>query len=141
KQRAIAEHALVDYALWGGVVPESLDHAAELQAGGVVGVKAFLCDSGLPDYPHLDEFGLLDAMQRCAALTPPLLLALHAEDPVETRRLGEQARAAGRREALDWARSRPPSTELDAVRAAIVSAREAGARVHFVHISTATAAR
>jgi allantoinase len=139
KRAAIADHAVVDYALWGGVVPESLDRAAELQREGVIGLKAFLCDSGLAEYPALDEFSLLDAMQRCAERG--LLLALHAEDAQETHRLGQQARAEGRRTALDWARSRPPSTELDAVRRAIGVAHEARARVHFVHISTAAAAR
>jgi allantoinase len=139
KRAAIADHAVVDYALWGGVVPESLDRAAELQREGVIGLKGFLCDSGLAEYPALDEFSLLDAMQRCAERG--LLLALHAEDAQETHRLGHQARAEGRRTALDWARSRPPSTELDAVRRAIGVAHEARARVHFVHISTAAAAR
>ena len=138
KRAAVADHALVDYAMWGGVVPESLDHAAELQDEGVIGVKAFLCDSGLAEYPPLDEFSLLDAMQRCGERG--LLLALHAEDAIETRRLGQEARAAGRQTALDWARSRPPSTEVDAVRSALAAAQETRARLHFVHISTAAAA-
>jgi allantoinase len=141
KRAAIGEHALIDYALWGGLVPGSLEHAAELQRRGVVGLKAFLCDSGLADFPHLDEFGLVEAMQRCAALQPPLLLALHAEDAVETRRRGDAARAAGRREARDWAAARPPETEVTAVQAALDAAAETGARLHFVHISTAGAAR
>jgi len=122
-------------------VPGSIEHAAKLQQAGVVGVKAFLCDSGLAEYPHLDEFGLLDAMQRCAELGPPLLLALHAEDAAETQRLGRSAQDAGRRGARDWAASRPARTEIDAVRAALDVAAETGARVHFVHISTAAAAR
>jgi allantoinase len=141
KLSAIQQHAVVDYALWGGLVPESLEHAAELQRDGDVGVKAFLCDSGLAEFGHLDEFGLLDAMQRCAELRPPLLLALHAENATETQRLGAAARSAGRRTALDWATSRPPDTELSAVAAALEAGRETGARLHFVHISTAAAAR
>jgi allantoinase len=141
KRAAIAEHALVDYALWGGVVPESLDHLSELQAGGVVGVKAFLCDSGLADFPHLDEFGLEEAQQRCAELRPAMLLALPAEDPTETQRLGAAARASGRGEPMDWATSRPPETELSAVHAALEIGAATGARLHFVHISTAAAAR
>jgi len=130
KRAAVADHAVVDYALWGGVVPESLDRAADLQQQGVIGVKGFLCDSGLAEYPALDAFSLLDAMQRCAERG--LLLALHAEDAIETHRLGEQARARGRRTALDWARSRPPSTELDAVRSALAAAEESRARLQIV---------
>jgi allantoinase len=138
KRGALAEHALVDYALWGGVIPQSVEHVAELKNDGVIGVKAFMCDSGLAEYPAVDEFSLLEAAQRCAVLR--LLLALHAEDPVATRRLGEQARTAGRRGALDWAHSRPPSTEVDAVRSALDAGRDTGARLHFVHVSTAAAA-
>jgi allantoinase len=139
KRSAIVDHALIDYAFWGGVVPDSLAHLQELHQAGVVGVKAFLCDSGLAEYPHLDEFSQLEAMQVCADLG--VVLALHAEDPSETGRLGRLARAAGRHAALDWAHSRPASTELDAVRRSLEMAAEAGARLHFVHISTAAAAR
>jgi allantoinase len=139
KRSAIANQALIDYALWGGLVPGSLEHTAELQRAGVVGVKAFLCDSGLVEYPFLDEFGLLEAKQTCADLG--VLLALHAEDAAETHRLGVQARTAEHRGPLDWARSRPPSTEFDAVRRALEVGQATGARLHFVHISTAAAAR
>jgi allantoinase len=141
KRAAIAEHALIDYALWGGLVPESLEHLDELQRDGVIGVKAFLCDSGLAEFAPLDDFTLLEAMQRCAEAYPGLMLALHAEDSVETRRLGQLARTTGRRGALDWAGSRPPATELDAVRRALEAVAATGARVHFVHISTAGAVR
>lgn len=139
KRSALAEHSLIDYALWGGVVPESIGHLADLQRDGVIGVKAFLCDSGLTEYPFLDEFELLEAMQQCAALG--LLLGLHAEDAQETHRLGDQARAEGRRAPLDWAHARPPSTEIDAVQRALAMAAATGARLHFVHISTGAAAR
>src|SRR5579864_8888359 len=117
KRQTIAEHSIVDYAFWGGVVPESLDRLTELKRGGVVGVKAFLCDSGLAEYPPLDQAGLVDAMRRCAELR--LLLALHAEDPAETRRQGDAARAAGKHGPRDWATSRPPSTEVAAVYSAL----------------------
>jgi allantoinase len=139
KLGAIADHARVDYALWGGVVPDSIAHLNELAHAGVIGVKAFLCDSGLAEYAPLDEFALLDAMQRCAELG--LLLALHAEDAAETHRLGDAARARQADTAIDWARSRPPHTELHSVDCAVRLARETGARLHFVHISTAAAAR
>src|SRR5437667_6532340 len=45
KRSAIVDHALIDYAFWGGVVPDSVAHLQELHTDGVVGVKAFLCDS------------------------------------------------------------------------------------------------
>lgn len=138
KRGAIADHALLDYALWGGLVPESQPHLPELKREGVIGVKAFLCDSGLAEYPYLDELTLLDAMQACADLG--LLLALHAEDPVETARLASEARARGNNQPEDWANARPSRTEVEAVKTALTAAAETGARLHFVHISTADAA-
>jgi allantoinase len=139
KRAAIADQAVVDYALWGGLVPGSLDCLAGLSEAGVVGVKAFLCDSGLPEYPPLDERTLAEAMRRCASLG--LLLALHAEQHDVTHALGEAARASGRRDALAWAHSRPPETEVEAVASALELARATGVRLHFVHLSTAEAAR
>jgi allantoinase len=138
KLASIGQHAYVDYACWGGVIPDSVERLAQLKAGGVVGVKAFLCDSGLAEYPPLDSFELLDAMQRCAGLD--LLLAVHAENAEATHRLAKEARANGDTEPLAWARSRPPETELYSVQCTLELARETGARVHFVHISTASAA-
>lgn len=137
KLAAIGDRARVDYALWGGVVPESIDRLEALAHAGILGVKAFLCDSGLAEYAPLDEFGLLEAMQRCAEHN--LLLALHAEDATRTRRLGAEARANGCNSALDWARARPPETEVAAVERALALAGESGARLHFVHVSTAGA--
>jgi allantoinase len=139
RQAAVAEHAVVDYGLWGGVVPGSLDHLADLRDDGVVGVKAFLCDSGLAEYPFFaDEHGLAELMRRTSELG--LLLALHAEDAELTGRLGAEARAAGRNQPIEWARSRPPETEVLAVSRALSLARTTGARLHFVHISTGAAA-
>jgi allantoinase len=137
KQAALERQSRVDYALWGGIVPGSSGRLAELRRGGAVGVKAFLCGSGLESFPHLDEFELVDAMQACA--DAGVLMALHAEDPQQTLRLAAAARASGQRAARDWARSRPPATEVDAVRRALDAGRETGARLHFVHISTAAA--
>ncbi|GAC1322477.1 MAG: allantoinase [Chloroflexota bacterium] len=136
---ALKERSLVDYALWGGAVPGSLHHLGALREGGVVGVKGFLCDSGLAEFPHLSDTDLADAIARCADLG--LLLALHAEDPLETSERTHAAQAKGKLGALDWAHSRPPSTELTAVRRALELTARTPARVHFVHISTAAAAR
>lgn len=136
---ALAERSVVDYALWGGAVPGSLAHLEALRDGGVVGVKGFLCDSGLAEFPPLSDPDLADAIARCADLN--LLLALHAEDPLETAERSRSAQAEGRQHALDWAHARPPSTELTAVQRALELATRTSVRLHFVHISTAGAVR
>ena len=42
--------SLVDFALWGGLVPDNLDQLEVLRDRGVVGLKAFMCDSGIDDF-------------------------------------------------------------------------------------------
>ena len=43
--------------------PETCDELAELAERGVVGFKAFLCDSGLPEFPRADDLTLYEGMQ------------------------------------------------------------------------------
>jgi allantoinase len=134
KRRQVAEHAVVDYGHWGGLVPANLDDLAGLYASGVVACKAFMCQSGLDEYPSVDDMTLLEGMRRVAALGG--ILGLHAEDHSLTEALGERTRAAGRRQPRDWAAARPPVAEVEAVQRALLFAGETGARLHFVHIST-----
>jgi len=51
KRAAAAGQARADFALWGGLTPDNLEALPELAARGAVGVKAFMSDSGLPEFP------------------------------------------------------------------------------------------
>ena len=51
KRAAAQGTALTDFAFWGGLVPHNLDKLEELRARGVVGFKAFMCASGMEDFP------------------------------------------------------------------------------------------
>lgn len=137
KRRAAARSAVVDYAHWGGLVDDNLDELDALFEAGVVAVKAFLCESGLEGYSRVPPPLLRRAMQRIAARAG--ILGLHAEDYAATSHGAQVARAEGRRSPRDWARSRPPETELRSVKEALALAGETGCRVHFVHLSTAGA--
>src|SRR5215210_7763198 len=76
-KRAAAERAaVVDFALWGGLVPGDLDRLDELAARGVVGFKAFMSASGLPEFPAADDATLFEGMCRAARLGLPV--AVHA---------------------------------------------------------------
>jgi allantoinase len=130
--------AIVDYALWGGLVGP--DHAAlrELrQLGGVVGVKAFMCPSGVDEFPHLDANALAPALGAAAAID--LLVAVHAEDEALVAKGTEQMRTFGRRDRAAWLESRPPAAERRAIERLADAARESGARVHVVHASSSAA--
>ena len=46
--RALEGSSITDFALWGGIDSRQSRELAELAERGVIGFKAFLCDSGLP---------------------------------------------------------------------------------------------
>lgn len=134
KLAAARATALVDFGLWGGLVPGNVERLEELAQLGVVGVKAFMSDSGVDEFPAADDLTLYEGMSRCAELG--LLVAVHAESDRITRGLAERAVAAGRGSARDFATSRPVIAELEAIGRAITLAEEAGCVLHIVHVST-----
>jgi allantoinase len=127
--------ARVDFALWGGLVPGDPGRLDALAERGVVGFKAFMCPSGVDEFPAADPETLGRGMERAAALGLPV--AVHAEDPGLTGRLAAEAVAAGRRTMADWAASRPVEAELTAIRLALELAAQTGCALHVVHVSSA----
>jgi allantoinase len=134
KRRCLERSALVDIALWGGLVPGGVEAMDELADRGVVGFKAFMCSSGIDDFPAVDDLTLYDGMCRAASLGLPV--AVHAESEAITAGLAQRARAAGRTAMRDFLTSRPAMAELQAIERAIVLAQESGCSLHVVHVST-----
>ena len=131
KRAALEAASVTDFGLWGGLVPGSVSEMAEMAARGVVGFKAFMCDSGLPEFPRADDATLLDGMREAVALGLPV--AVHAESQELTSALARQARGRGVR---DFLASRPLVAELDAIQRALLFADDTGATLHIVHISS-----
>lgn len=133
-KRAAAEaSSVVDFGLWGGLVPGNLDQLEILRARGVIGLKAFMCNSGIDDFPYVDLPILREGMQRAADLD--MLVAVHAESEKMTRELTTAKLRAGQTGVADYLESRPMAAELEAIGAAIDLARETGCRLHIVHVS------
>jgi allantoinase len=120
-------------AFWGGAVPDNLGDLAGLHEAGVLGVKAFLVPSGVPEFGHLDDTTLPAVVDRVAALGA--LLVVHAEDPDVL----EAAPAAAGRSYAGFLASRPDEAEVRAVERVLLLARSSGARVHVLHLSSAQA--
>src|SRR5688572_27622438 len=55
KRAALEAASIADFGLWGGLVPGSVPEMDEMAASGVIGFKAFMCDSGLPEFPRADD--------------------------------------------------------------------------------------
>ncbi|WP_025745851.1 allantoinase [Kallotenue papyrolyticum] len=126
--------SLVDFALWGGIVPDNLERLDELAARGVIGFKAFMSNSGIDDFPCVDDLTLYEGMQRAARLGLPV--AVHAENDTITARLARRAIAAGRTDTRAYLDSRPAIAEVEAIGRALLLAEASGCAVHIVHVST-----
>lgn len=79
KRRAAAGKCWVDVGFYGGLVPGNLADIEPLLDAGVCGVKAFMCDSGLPEFPASSLKDMVAAMPLMARRGAPLLV--HAEYP------------------------------------------------------------
>ncbi|CAA9464979.1 MAG: Allantoinase [uncultured Rubrobacteraceae bacterium] len=134
KLGAARASSLVDFALFGGLVPGPVDRLDELAERGVVGFKAFMSTSGTADFPPADDLTLYEGMERAAALGLPVLV--HAENREMTDALAARARAASRTTVRDYLDSRPVAAELEAIARAIFFAGETGCSLHVVHVST-----
>ncbi|GAA1848358.1 allantoinase AllB [Asanoa iriomotensis] len=129
KRAAAAGQCHVDVGFWGGAIPGNAGDLASLHAAGVFGFKAFLADSGVPEFPPVTPAELRAAMGAVSAL-----FLVHAEDP---DRLGS---APASLVYADFERSRPGAAECSAVEAALDAAEATGSRVHVLHVSDADAA-
>jgi allantoinase len=128
KRKAATGQCHVDVGFWGGAVPGNAADLPVLHDAGVFGFKAFLIDSGVPEFPPLDARGLRQAMRAVDAL-----FVVHAEDPSAV------GPAPASRRYADFLASRPPAAEVGAVSLAASVARETGGRVHILHLSAADA--
>ena len=134
-KREVAEGQLsADVAFWGGAVPGNVDQLRQLHDEGVVGFKCFLLDSGVPEFPPLDDAGLRAALTEIARFDG--LLIAHCEDADVIAAAPEPA---GRSYA-GFLASRPPAAEESAIGRLVAAARDSvvggrGARVHVVHLA------
>ena len=139
KYDVASESAVVDFALWGGLVDADSAKLRDLAECGVVGVKAFMCPSGVDEFPHLAD-GALDAALRAAAAAK-LLVAVHCEDEATVTVSTDHIRRAGRRDRRAWLEARPAEAERIAIAELANAAKRAGASVHVVHAASHDALR
>ena len=133
KKTAAETSSVTDFGLWGGLVDADPVCLRDLSERGAVGVKAFLCDSGVAEFPALRDEDLVPALR--AAAEAGLVVALHCEDEALVREATARVRGAGRHDTAAWPLSRQPLVEVRAVARACAAAREVGARIHIVHLS------
>jgi len=132
KLAVASQKSLVDFGLWGGLVPDNLQNLDILHQRGVVGFKAFMSHSGIDDFHRVSDGVLAIGLKTTARLGA--LVGVHAESQELLDR--QAAHGADR---LSWCRARPPAAEVEAIQRLLVCLRGAGkdARAHVVHVSCA----
>jgi allantoinase len=133
KRRAASNRCHVDVAFWGGVVRDNERELSALLDDGVRGFKCFLVPSGVDEFEFVDAGVLRRVMPLLAERRVPLLV--HAELPQHL--VTHAGSAAVYR---DYEATRPPIAEASAIDAMASLARETGAHVHIVHVSSALGA-
>jgi allantoinase len=131
KRAAAAGQCAVDVGFWGGAVPANVADRPALRDAGVFGFKCFMVDSGVPEFPPLDDQALTAAMRQLAELGS--LLIVHAEDAACIK----AAPVPSGSNYADFLRSRPPAAEVAAIIRVLRLAVETGVRVHVLHLSSA----
>lgn len=115
---------------WGGIIPGNTNEIEPLIEKGVPGFKAFLTDSGIDEFPNVEEDDLRKAMPILARHNVPLLV--HSEwatavpgIPVSSRRY------------IDYLHARPRSWEDNAIALLIKLCEAYNCKTHIVHLSSA----
>jgi allantoinase len=128
KLAVASQKALVDFGLWGGLVPDNLNNLSILHQRGVIGFKAFMSDSGIDDFHRVSDGVLAIGLKTAARLNA--IVGVHAESQ-------EMLAAQGAPNPLAWCRARPAAAEVAAIRRLLVCMRGAGrgVRAHVVHVS------
>ncbi|MFP7223958.1 allantoinase [Priestia filamentosa] len=137
KARIGNEKSVVDFGLWGGLVPGNEEDLKPLAESGVIGFKAFLSTTGNKEFEAVDDITLLDGMKQIARLGK--VLALHSESASMTNWLKKEKENEGKYSADDYLETRPIAAEVEAVERAIYYAELTNCPLHFVHISSAKA--
>ncbi|MEU4698315.1 allantoinase AllB [Nonomuraea dietziae] len=128
KQEAARGQCHVDVGFWGGAIPGNLAELRPLHERGVYGFKCFLSPSGVEEFPPLTPDEVRQALEVIAEFDG--LMVVHAEDPS----LLLDPTGPTYPEFLE---SRPGASERRAVEQVIELARQTGARVHILHVSSA----
>lgn len=131
---AIKDKLWVDCGFWGGVIPDNLTQLDELLEAGVLGVKSFLIDSGVEEFPPVSAEHIRQALPILDKHQVPYLI--HAEldkGNTEEPEIGNSYQS--------FLQSRPKQWENDAIDLMLELTAEGKQQglnnhIHIVHLSS-----
>lgn len=123
-----------DTGFYGGLIPGNTDQLEPLIKKGVLGLKAFMIDSGIDEFPFVNENDLRRALSTAVLRNAPKLpILVHAETDCGIIRPDNYS-ANSFRSFLD---TRPAEWEHEAVKILVRLCREFRHNIHIVHLSSA----
>lgn len=135
QKKIAASHGklFVDCGFYGGLVPGNTASLRPLADAGILGVKAFMIDSGIDEFPNVTEQDLCAGMKVISESGLPLLV--HAELAKGSTSGAEQKLQP--RSYAAYLSSHPRQWEHDAIELMIRLCGDYNCRTHIVHLSSA----
>lgn len=133
KIAAAKEKAYVDFALWGGLIPENFDCLQEMEERGCVAFKSFVSPTA-PGFSPLNYGQAYEAMQVLKQFGGKA--GFHCEDFSTIVHCEKVLKQAGKTDWNAFLDSRPVVAELIATTAIIELAKATGCKVHICHVSS-----
>lgn len=127
------QKAVVDFGIFGVVMPTNVDKIQELASLGAIGYKIFMGET-VGNLPSPDDWELVLAFKEIAKTG--LRVGVHAENRAITTHLVNQFKAQGRMDPLAHLESRPSISEAEAMTRAITFTRPYGTKLHIFHMSS-----
>lgn len=132
KRNAAAGKCWVDVGLYGGLIPGNSNSIGPLLEAGVLGIKAFLCHSGIDEFPNATLCDLEAAAPVLVDFNRPLLVHAELSTP-------SPSHAPSARRYQDYLVTRPPQWESNAIEMLVAFCRATRCPVHIVHLANGDA--
>jgi len=133
KAEAAKNKLYVDCGFYGGLIPGNINELKGLIESGVFGLKAFMVDSGIEDFPFVNENDLRKAFTVISVYNIPLLV--HAEIDCGIEKISGQDEYSYN----SFLSKRPDEWEIKAIELLIKLCREFNFHIHIVHLSSSEA--
>ncbi|MEP7146825.1 MAG: allantoinase AllB [bacterium] len=131
KFKAAKDKLYVDCGFYGGVIPGNQSELKGLIQSGVLGLKAFMIDSGIDDFPNVNEVELRKAISEIRNVqNVPLLVHAEIDCGYEKKNNYDECSFDS------FLSTRPAEWENKAIEILIRLSRELDFHIHIVHLSS-----
>lgn len=137
KLQVAQKNSCVDFAFWGGLIPDCVDRMEELDRLGCVAYKGFMSFAN-PDYPQITDGYLVRGMYNAAKIGA--VIGVHAENGEAADFGSREMEKSGCTDPACYDEARPWWMELEAIQRAVLFSKATGAHLYICHMTIAEGA-